>query len=91
VCIVSLLVENGKLPDGELKITALRAATPPGAKTLSDPAYDPLPRIKITDLLLEVDRCTTIVELDPEELRLIVDALDDKGNTEFSPGFSWSL
>jgi len=30
-------------------------ATPPGAKTLRDAAYDPLPRIKITDLLLEVD------------------------------------
>jgi hypothetical protein len=57
---VATLAERGKLPDvdlteGDLKITALRAVTPPEAESLRDAAYDLLPRIKITDLLLEVD------------------------------------
>jgi TnpA family transposase len=56
-----------KLPDvdlaeGDLKITPLRAVTPPEAESLRDAAYDLLPRIKITDLLLEVDRWTGFSE-----------------------------
>jgi Tn3 transposase DDE domain len=36
--------------------------TPPEAESLRDAAYDLLPRIKITDLLLEVDRWTGFSE-----------------------------
>jgi TnpA family transposase len=64
---VATLAESGKLPDvdlaeGDLKITPLRAVTPPEAESLRDAAYDLLPRIKITDLLLEVDRWTGFCE-----------------------------
>jgi len=64
---VATLAEIGKLPDvdlaeGDLKITPLRAVTPPEAESLRDAAYDLLPRIKITDLLLEVDRWTGFSE-----------------------------
>lgn len=64
---VATLAESGKLPDvdlaeGDLKITPLRAVTPPEAESLRDAAYDLLPRIKITDLLLEVDRWTGFSE-----------------------------
>jgi TnpA family transposase len=64
---VATLAESGKLPDvdlaeGDLKITPLRAVTPPEAESLRDVAYDLLPRIKITDLLLEVDRWTGFSE-----------------------------
>jgi len=60
---VATLAENGQLPDvdladGELKITPLRAATPLEAESLRDTAYALLPRIKITDLLLEVNHWT---------------------------------
>ena len=64
---VATLAEDGQLPDvdladGELKITPLRAATPPEAENLRDAAYDLLPRIKITDLLLEVNHWTGFSE-----------------------------
>ena len=64
---VATLAESGELPDvdlaeGDLKITPLRAVTPPEAESLRDAAYDLLPRIKITDLLLEVDRWTRFSE-----------------------------
>ena len=64
---VATLAESGKLPDvdlaeGDLKITPLAAVTPPEAESLRDAAYDLLPRIKITDLLLEVDRWTGFSE-----------------------------
>jgi TnpA family transposase len=64
---VATLAESGKLPDvdlaeGDLKITPLRAVIPPEAESLRDAAYDLLPRIKITDLLLEVDRWTGFSE-----------------------------
>jgi len=64
---VATLAESGKLPDvdlaeGDLKITPLRAVTPPEAESLRDAAYDLLPRVKITDLLLEVDRWTGFSE-----------------------------
>jgi Tn3 transposase DDE domain len=64
---VATLAESGKLPDvdlaeGDLKITPLRAVTPPEAESLRDAAYDLLPRIKITALLLEVDRWTGFSE-----------------------------
>jgi TnpA family transposase len=64
---VATLAESGKLPDvdlaeGDLKITPLGAVTPPEAETLRDAAYDLLPRIKITDLLLEVDHWTGFSE-----------------------------
>jgi Tn3 transposase DDE domain len=64
---VATLAESGKLPDvdlaeADLKITPLRAVTPPEAESLRDAAYDLLPRIKITDLLLEVDRWTGFSE-----------------------------
>jgi hypothetical protein len=50
------------LAEGDLKITPLRAVTPPEAVSLRDAAYDLLPRIKITDLLLEVDCWTGFSE-----------------------------
>ena len=64
---VATLAESGELHDvdlaeGDLKITPLRAVTPPEAVSLRDAAYDLLPRIKITDLLLEVDRSTGFSE-----------------------------
>ena len=46
------------LSGGELKITPLRNAVPEEAETLRDAAYDLLPRTKITDVLLDVDRWT---------------------------------
>jgi TnpA family transposase len=64
---VATLAESGELHDvdlaeGDLKITPLRAVTLPEAESLRDAAYDLLPRIKITDLLLEVDRWTGFSE-----------------------------
>ena len=65
--VVSKLAEAGKLQDveiadGDIKITPLRAVTPPEAAALKDAAYDLLPRVKITDLLQEVDRWTGFCE-----------------------------
>lgn len=60
---VAALAAAGKLPDvdlsgGELKITPLRADVPAEAETLRDAAYALLPRLKITDVLLEADGWT---------------------------------
>ncbi|QKE89242.1 Tn3 family transposase [Lichenicola cladoniae] len=60
---VTALARIGQLPDarldgGELKITPLKATTPPEAGVARNAAYDLLPRIRITDLLMEVDRWT---------------------------------
>ncbi|TWC59527.1 Tn3 transposase DDE domain-containing protein [Burkholderia sp. SJZ115] len=57
------LAAAGELPDVELnekglKITPLDDATPPAGKALKQRVYDLLPRVKITDLLLEVDQWT---------------------------------
>jgi TnpA family transposase len=51
-------LEDVDLASGELKVTPLRDRTPEGAEGLGRAAYDTLPRIKITDLLLEVDTWT---------------------------------
>lgn len=58
---VGRLAVAGELQDvdlstGELRITPLRDQTPEGAPALARAAYDTLPRVKITDLLMEVDR-----------------------------------
>ena len=60
---VAALAGLSKLPDVELKddklkITPLRAATPPAAKVLQRKVYAVMPRVRITDLLLEVDAWT---------------------------------
>ncbi|MEM5461155.1 Tn3 family transposase [Paraburkholderia phytofirmans] len=57
------LASAGELPDVELndkglRITPLDDATPAGADVLAQQAYDLMPRVKTTDLLLEVDQCT---------------------------------
>jgi hypothetical protein len=52
------MLQDAALVDGELKITPLKAAEPPEADTLARAGYDLLPRVKITDLLLEVDGWT---------------------------------
>ncbi len=59
----SRLAEAGELPDVELndkglKITPLDDATPAAADILTQQVYDLMPRVKITDLLLEVDQWT---------------------------------
>lgn len=53
----------GELPDaairdGRLSVTPLRATTPDAARTLARQLYDLLPRVRITDLLEEVDGWT---------------------------------
>ena len=63
LALVTALARISHLPDarsdgGELKITPLKAATPPEADIARNAAYDLLPWIRITDLLLEVDRWT---------------------------------
>jgi len=60
---VTALARQGKLPqvrlDGDgLVISPLKAVTPPIVEDQRRAAYDQLPRVKITDLLLEVDRWT---------------------------------
>lgn len=60
---VALLAESNGLPDvtikdGELRISPHKADTPEAAITLRDTAYGLLPRLRITDLLLEVDAWT---------------------------------
>ena len=51
-------LEDVELLKGELHIAALRDKTPPQASKLRDATYRLMPRIKITDLLLEVDQWT---------------------------------
>jgi TnpA family transposase len=48
-------LEDVDLSTGELKISPIRDRTPEAAEELGRSAYEALPRIKITDLLLEVD------------------------------------
>jgi Tn3 transposase DDE domain len=60
---VAGLARAGKLPDvnlsaGELKVAPLRGQGETESKALRAAAYDVLPRVKITDLLLEVDAWT---------------------------------
>jgi TnpA family transposase len=60
---VNRLAERGELPDasitdGVLKITPLTNLVPPEAEVLMRQAYALLPRVKITDLLVEVDAWT---------------------------------
>lgn len=61
--VVASLAENNGLPDvtikdGDLKISPHKADTPEAAIALRDAAYGLLPRLRITDLLLEVDAWT---------------------------------
>ncbi len=60
---VVVLAKAGQLPDAVLdetglRITPLRAKTPPEALRVAQDAYGMLPRPRITDLLLEVDGWT---------------------------------
>jgi hypothetical protein len=63
LAMVTALARIGQLPHarldgGELKITPLKATTPSEANVARNAAYDLLPRIRITDLLMENDRWT---------------------------------
>jgi hypothetical protein len=55
-------LHDATLDAGVLSITPLKAEEPPEAGPLAQAAYDLMPRIKITDLLLEVDRWTGFSE-----------------------------
>jgi TnpA family transposase len=60
---VNRLAERGELPDasitdGVLKVTPLTNLVPPEADALMRQAYALLPRVKVTDLLVEVDGWT---------------------------------
>ena len=55
-------LHDATLDAGVLRITPLKAEEPPEAGPLAQAAYDLMPRIKITDLLLEVDRWTGFSE-----------------------------
>jgi TnpA family transposase len=60
---VAVLAKAGQLPDAVLdetglRITPLKAETPPEAQRAAQDAYGMLPRPRITDLLLEVDGWT---------------------------------
>ena len=51
-------LEDVRLTGGKLRISPLKAITPETAETALAPLYAHLPSIRITDLLLEVDRWT---------------------------------
>jgi TnpA family transposase len=55
-------LHDATLDAGVLRITPLKAEESPEAGPLAQAAYDLMPRIKITDLLLEVDRWTSFSE-----------------------------
>lgn len=64
---VTVLARQGELPQVKLDengliISPLKAATPPATEIARRAAYDRLPRVKITDLLLEVDAWTGFSE-----------------------------
>jgi len=64
---VTVLARQGELPqvrldESGLIISPLKAATPPATEIARRAAYDRLPRVKITDLLLEVDAWTGFSE-----------------------------
>jgi hypothetical protein len=49
---------DAEITDGALKMTPLTNAVPEEAEALMRQAYALLPHVKVTDLLLEVDRWT---------------------------------
>ena len=60
---VTVLARQGELPqvrldENGLMISPLKAITPPAAEIARRTAYDHLPRVKITDILLDVDAWT---------------------------------
>ena len=60
---VTVLARQGELPqvrldENGLMISPLKAITPPAAEVARRTAYDRLPRVKITDILLDVDAWT---------------------------------
>lgn len=60
---VTVLARQGELPqvrldENGLIISPLKAITPPAAELARRTAYDRLPRVKITDILLDVDAWT---------------------------------
>ena len=60
---VTVLARQGELPqvrldENGLMISPLKAITPPAAEVARRAAYDRLPRVKITDILLDVDAWT---------------------------------
>src|SRR3546814_14082749 len=64
---VTVLARQGELPqvrldESGLIISPLKAVTPPATEITRRAAYDRLPRVKITDLLLEVDAWTGFSE-----------------------------
>src|SRR3546814_5164959 len=68
---VTILARQGELPqvrldENGLIISPLKAATPPATEIARRAAYDRLPRVKITDLLLEVDAWTGFSERSEE-------------------------
>jgi len=82
------LAAAGELPDVDLndkglKITPLDDATPAAADILTQQVYDLVPRVKITDLLLEVDQWTDFArhfthlksDSEPSERTLLLTAL----------------
>lgn len=51
-------LEDVRIGRGELKVSPLKAATPEEAETLARRLYGMVPAVRVTDLLVEVDRWT---------------------------------
>jgi hypothetical protein len=51
---------DAEIADGILKVTPLTNAVPEEAEALMRQTYSLLPHVKVTDLLLEVDRWTDL-------------------------------